>query len=78
MLIGGSGQIYQLPRLNTLFCHSFRISSSLRLTHRSGSRYPPKPHQQRPSQIIAPIRHQLSKPIQIAIHTDPENGIRLW
>ena len=73
-----SGQIYQLPRPNIPFCHIFRISSSLLLTHKLGSCSPPKPHQQHPSRKIAPTRPRLSKPIQLAIHTDHDNGIRLW
>ena len=73
-----SGLIYQLPRPNIPFCHIFRISSNLLLTHKLGSCSPPKPHQQHPSRKIAPTRPRLSKLIHLAIHTDHDNGIRLW
>lgn len=78
VLIQRSGQMFQLPKPSILFSHSFPISSNLRLTHKRGRRYPPKPHQQHPSQMRAPTRPRPCKRIQIVIHTDRDNGIRLW
>lgn len=78
VLIQRSGQIFLLLKPSILSCHTFLISSSLRLTHKLENCYLPKLHQQHPSQTEAPTRPRLSRRILIPIRTDPGNGIQHW